>query len=196
MNPSPKEIESIRTAVNAIHLIGKNCLDELETLFYIKELNEGDHFSYENQSLLEFGLVLEGVLRIYYLTENGEEWNKHFLQQNDFIASSLSPYNPSVTNIQSLTNTRLLCVSYEKLMMLSNKYTEISVFLQKLTFLYLEQKQHREIRLLSNEATENYLYFIEEFPNLENSIPHYHIARYLGISPTQLSRIRKKLNLH
>jgi hypothetical protein len=44
------------------------------------------------------------------------------------------------------------------------------------------------------DATERYLIFKEEHPGLEDLIPQYHIASYLGISPTQLSRIRKNLS--
>ena len=79
-------------------------------------------------------------------------------------------------------------------MKLSSKYKEISLFIQKLTSSYLEQKQLREIRLLSENSLNNYLYFKEVYPDLENKIQHYNIARYLGITPTQLSRIRKKLS--
>ena len=127
------------------------------------------------------------------MNDKGEEWNKHFLQENDFIASSISPEKKSITNIQALSKVLVLCIPYVKLMEIANKYKQINIFIQKLTFEYLEQKQKREIRLLSEEAMSNYLIFKKDFPNLEKGIPHYHIASYLGITPTQLSRLRKKL---
>ena len=43
------------------------------------------------------------------------------------------------------------------------------------------------------EAEHRYKIMQEEFPLLEVQIPQYHIASYLGITPTQLSRVRKKL---
>ena len=48
-----------------------------------------------------------------------------------------------------------------------------------------------EIVLLN--AEQRYLIFREEFPDLEMKIPQYHIASYLGISATQLSRVRRKM---
>ncbi len=42
-------------------------------------------------------------------------------------------------------------------------------------------------------ATERYVLFKKSFPNLEQKIPQYHIASYLGITATQLSRLRNKL---
>ena len=53
-------------------------------------------------------------------------------------------------------------------------------------------KEKREIELVTLEASERYEIFKKEHPNLENLINQYHIASYLGVSPTQLSRIRAK----
>jgi hypothetical protein len=44
------------------------------------------------------------------------------------------------------------------------------------------------------DAADRYLIFKEEYPGLEDLIPQYHVATYLGVSPTQLSRIRQKLS--
>ena len=54
-------------------------------------------------------------------------------------------------------------------------------------------KERHDIRMVTNDATTNYQIFREEFPGLENLIPQYHIASYLGITPIQLSRIRRGL---
>ena len=51
-------------------------------------------------------------------------------------------------------------------------------------------KEKREIELVTMEAKDRYVIFQEEHPQIEQLIPQYHIASYLGISPTQLSRIR------
>jgi len=44
------------------------------------------------------------------------------------------------------------------------------------------------------DAEKRYLILREEFPGLEMKIPQYHIASYLGISPTQLSRVRNTMS--
>jgi DNA-directed RNA polymerase specialized sigma subunit len=43
------------------------------------------------------------------------------------------------------------------------------------------------------DADKRYLILQNEYPGIELEIPQYHIASYLGISATQLSRIRKKM---
>ncbi|PCH71246.1 MAG: hypothetical protein COC06_02345 [Bacteroidales bacterium] len=185
-----------RKSIDEIYQLGNECWSEIEPLIYIKELEKNEYFSEEGQSTRDLGFIFNGILRIYYLNDKGEEWNKHFLQKNDFVASSISPDKKSITNIQALTKTTILCVPYFDLVEISTKCNNINLFIQKLTFSYLEQKQDREISLLSEEAMNNYLSFNKSYPDLENKIQHYHIASYLGITPTQLSRLRKKMNTH
>ena len=193
MQPTDKHNNQLRTSIENIHPLGNECWSEIEPLIYIKELEKNEYYSREGQLTKDLGLIGEGILRIFYLNEKGEEWNKHFLQENDFVAASISPDKKSITNIQALSKVRILSIPYVELMNLANKYNQINTFIQKLTFKYLEQKQEREIRLLSEDALSNYLMFKENFLDFENQIPHYHIASYLGITPTQLSRLRKKL---
>ncbi|MCD4732134.1 MAG: Crp/Fnr family transcriptional regulator [Bacteroidales bacterium] len=196
MKPTDKHKTQIRKSIDKIHPLGIDCWSEIEPLIYINELNRNEYYSKEGQFTRGLGFVYSGILRIYYLNDKGEEWNKHFLQNNDFVASSISPEKKSITSIQALTKTTILCIPYPELVKISTEYKEINSFIQKLTFSYLEQKQYREIRLLSEEAMNNYLTFKKSYPDLENKIQHYHIASYLGITPTQLSRLRKKMGAH
>ena len=61
-----------------------------------------------------------------------------------------------------------------------------------LSFLFLE-KERKELEMALLNATERYVLFKKSFPNLEQKIPQYHIASYLGVTATQLSRLRNKL---
>ena len=186
-------IEVLKDAIFEISPISNDSWEAIKSLAYLMKIDKGEYFSREGEKAKGLGIILKGICRIYYLDDNGNEWNKHFLQKNDFIASSISPEKFSITNIQALTDTEIIFLSLPKLLELSKKHNDLLVFLQKLTFSYLEQKQEREINLLSKTALDNYITFKKDFPTLENEIQHFHIASYLGITPTQLSRVRKKL---
>ncbi len=196
MQLTDKHKIQLRATIDRIYPLGDECWSEIEPLMYIKELDKKEYFSKEGQLVRDLGFISEGILRIFYLNEKGEEWNKFFLQKNDFVAAGISPEKESITNIQALSKALILCIPYTELTKISMKHNKVSLFIQKLTIAYLEQKQVREIRLLSEEAMSNYLTFRNEFPNLENKIPQYHIASYLGITPTQLSRLKKKMKMH
>lgn len=194
MNLLKSHIEFLKDAMFEIHPISNECWDEIRLLAYSRKIGKEAYFSREGENAKGLGVVLTGVFRIYYLDENGNEWNKHFLQKKDFIASSVSPEKKSITNIQALTDAEIILLPLPQLLALSKKYNDLLVFFQKLTFSYLEQKQEREINLLSETAANKYIKFKNDFPELEDGIQHFHIASYLGITPTQLSRVRKKLS--
>jgi hypothetical protein len=63
---------------------------------------------------------------------------------------------------------------------------------------YLEKnwvvdKEKREIEIVLKEAKERYIDFIITHPNIEDCIPLQYIASHLGITATQLSRIRRNI---
>jgi hypothetical protein len=46
---------------------------------------------------------------------------------------------------------------------------------------------------VQEDASQRYVRFIQDYPFLVERLPQHHIASHLGITPTQLSRIRKKI---
>ncbi|NOX87795.1 MAG: Crp/Fnr family transcriptional regulator [Calditrichaeota bacterium] len=188
-----KHIRQLKKAIDKINPIENECWSVLKQIAFYRKLDKNEYFSREGEFPKEFGFICNGIIRVFYLSENGEEWNKYFFRENDFIAAGPDPDKESPTNLQALTSVTLICFPYPKFTELLRKFARLNAFFQKLTLDYLEKKQEKEIRFLSNKTTDNYLYFRENYPDLEGTIPHYHIASYLGITPTQLSRIRKKL---
>ena len=175
--------------------LSEQCITALVKSVNEVKLTDKEHFSRCGDSVKNLCFVKSGILRVYYLDENGQEWNKHFMQAGDFVASSISPEKTAITNIQALSDVELIKIPYTKLIELSSTYPEIDAFIQRLSFNYLSQKQDREISLLSKQAKHNYKEFRIAYPDLENKISYYHIASYLGITPVQLSRLRKESNL-
>ena len=72
-----------------------------------------------------------------------------------------------------------------------NKNQEITDIINQ-TFKGLNhQLQSRLVSLLNLDSLAKNELFLKEYPNLINRIPHYYVANFLGITPTQLSRARK-----
>ena len=55
--------------------------------------------------------------------------------------------------------------------------------------LYIKKEQ-REAEFLLDDAPTRYRNFQKQYPGLEDRLPQYHVASYLGITPVALSRIR------
>jgi CRP-like cAMP-binding protein len=84
----------------------------------------------------------------------------------------------------------LLVATYQEITKLYDQHPQVERLARILAEQFFVRKEKREIELVTLEAKERYAIFQQEHPQLEQLIPQYHIASYLGVSPTQLSRIR------
>jgi len=179
-------------------IIKKVCsLDEksisaFTSLFNPKVLDKGENFISEGDNGDSIAFVQSGLLRSYYISPKGEEYNKHFFLEGSFLAplTSLILKQVSPVYIGALEKTHILIANYADLEKAYDSHLELNILGRKLIEFAWIGKERRETQLIMLDATERYKAFKEEFPGLDQRIPQYHIASYLGITPVQLSRIR------
>ncbi|WKN44989.1 Crp/Fnr family transcriptional regulator [Tunicatimonas pelagia] len=193
LSQKPFHLQHLKKELEHFGKLSEACWTDIRGNLKEKTLEKGQFFSRKGQYNREFAFVSSGIGRIYITTKNGDEFTKYFFQQNDFLIASIEPQMPSQVNVQALTEICYTYVPFSTFDSLISRYNELSQILNRLLLGYFGKKQQREINLLSNSATENYKLFLQEYPELETKIPHYHIASHLGITPVQLSRIRKNL---
>ncbi|OYT16085.1 MAG: hypothetical protein B7C24_09675 [Bacteroidetes bacterium 4572_77] len=188
--------EKLRYIIGTKQIIGKDILDEFLSIFSEKEIGKGEHLIKTEETVSKASFVCSGIFRTYYTDSNGKEINQAFLLQNDFIVSRLTPLSKSLVNIQAIEDCKILITDIKKINDLSEKHHSVAKFFLKIVSAYFDKNQDREIKLRIQDAKENYEYFLKEFPNLINQIPHYFIASHLQISSTHLSRIRREISLN
>jgi len=190
-------MKEIKTYLSYIHPLSDASFEIFINQFKEKAFVKGTYFAKENQFENKFGILLEGVTRAFYRNEEGIEYNKTFTVPISFLGaySSLVSGIKNQINIQALTDCKMLVGDYREFAKLYDEYPEIERLSRKLSESYFVIKEKREIELVLLDAEQRYQIFKEEFPQLEQLIPQYHIASYLGVTPTQLSRIRKNLSL-
>lgn len=167
-------------------------LERLVSLFTVVDLGKGDSFAKKGEYAQKIAFVNQGVLRAFYSNDKGEVYNKTFFTANNFVGaySSLITGQQNLIDIDCLTNCSLLVANFREIVLLYDQYPSIERLARILAEQFFVQKEKREIELVTLEAKDRYAIFQQEHPTLEQLIPQYHIASYLGVSPTQLSRIR------
>ena len=95
---------------------------------------------------------------------------------------------------QFLTDSSVWLANYESIVRLYPEHQDLERLGRRIAEYYFLEKEKKELEMALMDADQRYLIFREEFPRLEMQIPQYHIASYLGISATQLSRIRRKMS--
>lgn len=143
----------------------------------------------------QFGFLLEGIIRVCYYNNKGEEITKYFIEENNIVVDLNSFDNdiPSSSYVQAITDCRLIVFSKQDWQELLNTIIGWDNIVHKITSKALLQKIERISPLVAEDATTRYLKFIEKYPSLVNRIPLSYIASYLGITQSSLSRIRKNI---
>ena len=185
-------MNEFKTYLNELQPLAKDEMEAFLSLFSVKQLKKNEYLAIEGEYSTRLAFIKEGVMRAFYRNNDGNEYNKTFFTDNNFVGaySSLVSGQKNLINIQCLTDCTVQMADFSKITALYNSYPKIERLARKLAETKFAIKEKREIELVTLEATERYKIFRKEHPNLENLIPQYHIASYLGITPTQLSRIR------
>ncbi len=140
--------------------------------------------------------ISEGCLRSYYMDEEAREHIIQFGIENWWI-NDLYSYltkSPAREFIQALENSVVLQIHRDTLNALFEQVPTMERFFRfKFEKAYVAL-QGRTISTMSKPAEERYLEFRSKYRDIEQSVPQYMIASYLGITPEHLSNIRK--NLH
>lgn len=166
----------------------------LKDISKFKRINK-KYCLYKNGEIADsFCFVFSGLFRVFITDADGKEYIKNFFDEGTFPGSmvALLTHTPSEFTLEALEPAEIILfdfLSYRKLLFKSKD-------LMKFHILYLEKnwlldKDAREVALVQNDASIRYQQFLKERASLSTRLSQAHIASHLGITPTQLSRIRK-----
>lgn len=139
--------------------------------------------------------VAHGCVKVFSIDEEG---NEHVLQfgitgwwVNDLYAYLTE--KPAHYFIQAVVDSTILQIHRDRLNLLYDQVPMMDRFFRIKTQSGYVALQERTIDAMSLTAEQRYRVFIERYRQMEQQIPQYMIASYLGITPEHLSTIRKKL---
>ncbi len=169
-------------------------LSLLSSLFVVSTWTKKSYFARSGDFPNQVALVESGVLRAFFRNDQGEEYNKTFFTAGNMLGaySALVSGQQNQINLQCLTDCKLWVADYQQLTALYEEHHLVERLARLLAEQFFVLKEKREIELVTLDASARYEIFQKEHPGLEQQIPLYHIASYLGVSATQLSRIRAK----
>lgn len=175
--------------------LNKQQIDLIISKATVLELHKDDYYWEAGKIVRQIGFLTNGLLRVFYYNNKGEEITRYFIEENHLILSGNSideMYTPS-EYLSAITDCTLIVFSKRDWKEISETIIGWDTILQKITTKYHKEKIARRSELVSQDATTRYLDFIEKFPTLANRVPLSYIASYLGITQSSLSRIRKNI---
>jgi CRP-like cAMP-binding protein len=160
-----------------------------------REIKKDEYFQEAGKIPREVAFLTEGIVRICYYNNKGDEITKYFIDETHFIVdiTSYSQSIPSSAYIQAITDCKFIVFSKEAMKALSMTILIWDDIINKIMNKALVEKVNKISSMLAEDATERYLSFFTNFPTLANRIPLSYLASYLGITQSSLSRIRKNI---
>ena len=167
----------------------------VQSKFRIKKFLKGQ-FIVQNGDVSQYeNFVLSGCLKKFYIDDNGEEHVVFFAIENWWMTDlgSFITGTPAELNVQCLEKTVLAQIHYNDLQQLYAEVPKMERFFRLIIQKAFVAAQKRIIDNFSLSATARYLKFRETYPDIEQRVPQYLIASYLGITKEFLSKIRSQI---
>lgn len=139
--------------------------------------------------------IVKGCVKLFYASPDGLEHILMFAIE-DWWASDMGSFitqTPADYNVQCIEKTELIQLNHSDLEELFISIPKLERCFRKITERSLVASQKRIVRNFSKTAKERYLFFKENYPSIENRIPQYMLASYLGITKEFLSRIKSQI---
>lgn len=172
-------------------------LNYLESGLTISELKSKHFYIHANTIQKELGFVFSGLLRAYYIDNNGSEISVNFISENRYAThySAFITQTPSKYYFQCIEPSVIVNLSYKHIQEGYERFPILERYGRLVAEEVLKFQQKRIEGFLFDNAETRYLEFIRENPDLFNRVSISYLSSYLGIERQSLTRIRKKLAL-
>ncbi len=138
----------------------------------------------------------KGYMRSYVLDTTGNEVTIDIYKplQIVFEVGSYFQRKPSKENIQAVTECSVWVGKYESFQQLFHSLPEFIEFGRAVLVKGFISFKERIISMTTENAEQRYEQLLKEKPDIFQHVPLKHIASYLGITDTSLSRLRKEIS--
>jgi len=157
-----------------------------------KLVSKGEILIREGQTVNKTFFVIQGSLRSFCIDKEGKEHTLQFAIKDWWISDFMAIYNnePASLTVECISDSTVIEFNAQKLDEIYLQFPEFEAFQRKNLERHIVSLHKRILNQLQLTALERYNLFLEQYPNIEQHVPNYHIASYLGITQQSLSRVR------
>ncbi len=161
----------------------------------VKTYKTKEYFLKAGQISNEIGFIQNGIFRVCYYDNDGNEITRYFIDETNFIVD-MNSYNTGLASteyIQAVTECEVSILTKKAMDNLSGTIIVWDNIIGKITAKALSEKVARVSIMIPKDATSRYEYFLDNFPNLANRVPLQYLASYIGVTQSSLSRLRREI---
>ncbi|MBN9484238.1 MAG: cyclic nucleotide-binding protein [Bacteroidetes bacterium 43-93] len=138
--------------------------------------------------------VEKGLLRMYFVKENGVEQTTEFAMENWWLSdyTSFTTGQPSEFYIQSVERSEILAIDKQSQDEMLRQHPAMEAYYRQVHLRAHAAAQFRVKMLYTLSREEHYYLFADNYPAFVQRVPQYLLASFLGFTPEYLSEIRAK----
>ena len=139
--------------------------------------------------------IISGCTKTFYIDLEGQEHIVMFSIE-DWWTSDLGSFitqTPADFNVQCIENTKLIQFAYNNLEELYKEIPKLERLFRKIVERSFVSSQKRIIKNFSLTAKERYQIFKKTYSKIDQRVPQYMIASYLGVTKEFLSKIKSQM---
>ena len=171
---------------------------EIASHFSSRSLSKNEFFLQAGKVSNEYLFLDKGFIRAFAFDTEENEVTTGFYGagQVAFEVSSFFNRTPSQENMQALTDCECWSITFQELNNLFHAMPEFREFGRGVLVRGFASLKMRMLSMITQTAEERYANLLKNQSEILQQAPLKHIASYLGITDTSLSRIRKEFARH
>lgn len=187
-------VEPLLTHIRKFVLFSKEEEEILTSYLQVRSLKKKEFLLKEGQICTANHFVAKGCLRMFYITEEGNEQMIQFAIDNWWMTDYMSfdAQKPSQFNIQAVENSEIVYLEKKKMEELFSKLPKMERYFRIIIQKAYVASVMRLRYIFTQSGEERFRHFNESFPEFVQRVPQYMLASYLGFSAEFLSKIRAK----
>lgn len=169
-------------------------VQEILSIFFEKKLDKGAIFKEGYTVIKKLGFLVNGSARTYFTNNKGDEITDEIVQKNNFLSDIISVRTgkKSPIVIEILEQSTVLVANMDRVWDLLDRNVTFNILIRE----YIGDRAmvllKRHFTFLNGTAKERYQYILDTNPEILQKFPLKYVASMIGVTPTQLSRIRKE----
>ena len=172
-------------------------LDTIVSKFEKKLFSKNEYLLRLNNVEEQFWFIEKGTIRSFLFDQNGRDITTQFHASGEVVIdyTSFLMQTPSQENIQALTDCTCWQIDFSSFQELFNSIEPFREHARTLLVGSYNNLKKHHLSIVAEEAKSRYSQLLKEKPHIIQNASLKHIASFLGITDTSLSRIRKELTV-
>lgn len=191
----PAALENLIRKIKATIALSAEAEAHIYSIAKERKVSKGDVLIQEGETVNKTFFVKQGSLRSFCVDQEGKEHTLQFAIKDWWISDFTAIYThvPASLTVECIADSTVIEFNARELEEIYNRFPEFEPYQRKNLERHIVSLNKRILNQMQLTALARYQLFLEQYPDIEQSISNYHIASYLGMTQQSLSRVRAEM---